>query len=236
MQGEKLANYETLGQYIKSIKEYQPLPKEEERRLMRAYKLKNDLSARDLLIKSNLRYACKLASGFKSYGLPMQDLISEANKGLIDAIERFDLSNDVKVISYSKWWIIQRMQNAILRKTRMPESELPHEGVDDYDSDNIFDANSDVTSTKQEFIVDDEEKTDARCDTDFIEDIMSILSDREADIINMYYGRCGYKENTLDEIGKKYNLTKERVRQIMRTALNKIRSESMKSDNKYLSR
>ena len=169
-------------------------------------------------------------------GLDYEDLLSFGVFGLLDAIERFDLSNDVKVISYSKWWIIQRMQNAILRKTRMPESELPHDGVDDYDSDNIFDANSEVTSTSQEFIVDEEERTDARCDTDFIEDIMSILSDREADIINMYYGRCGYKENTLDEIGKKYKLTKERVRQIMRTALNKIRSESMKSDNKYLSR
>ena len=236
MQGEQIANYETLGQYIKSIKEYQPLKKDEERRLMRAYKLNNDLSARDVLIKSNLRYACKLASGFKSYGLPMQDLISEANKGLIDAIERFDLSNDVKVISYSKWWIIQRMQNAILRKTRMPESELPHEGVDDYDSDDIFTATGAIGDSSPEFIVDDEERTDARCDADFIEEVMSILSDREADIINMYYGRCGYKENTLDEIGKKYNLTKERVRQIMRTALNKIRSESMKSDSKYLSR
>lgn len=229
-------NHETLNQYITSIKDFPPLKKEEERSLLRAYKLNNDLSARDLLIKSNLRYACKLASGFKSYGLPLTDLISEANKGLIDAIERFDLSNDVKVISYSKWWIIQRMQNAIVRKTRMPESELPYQGADDYDNDAIFDATGNIGEERPEFIVNDEEKTDARCDTDFIEDIMSILSDREADILNMYYGRCGYKENTLDEIGKKYNLTKERVRQIMRTALNKIRSESMKSDSQYLSR
>jgi RNA polymerase primary sigma factor len=65
---------------------------------------------------------------------------------------------------------------------------------------------------------------------------MSILSDREADIINMYYGRCGYRENTLEDIGKKYNLTKERVRQIMESAFRKIRSESMLVDNKYLSR
>ena len=52
----------------------------------------------------------------------------------------------------------------------------------------------------------------------------------------MYYGRCGYRENTLEDIGKKYNLTKERVRQIMENAFRKIRAESMLVDNKYLSR
>ena len=71
---------------------------------------------------------------------------------------------------------------------------------------------------------------------DFVEEIMKCLSAREADMVNMYFGRFGYDEKTLEEIGKKYKLTKERVRQIIGGAFTKLRSKSMLVDSKFLSR
>ena len=236
MQNEKVGKSDALSLYMKSLKPFKPLRREEEHDLMVAYKVFNDLSARDKLITSNLKYACKLASGFKNYGVSFLELISEANKGLIDGIEKFDINSDVKVISYCKWWIIQRMQSIIKHKLRMPEDELPSEVNETLDFDD--DTNDVYEDGKMDdtFITDEEMSEDERINEEFLEKIMEPLSKREIDIINMYYGRCGYKPNTLEKIGKKYNLTKERIRQIMEAAFKKIRSESMLHDCEYLSR
>lgn len=227
-----------VKQYYESLSTYKSLTKDEEHELLREYRYHNNINARNKLITSNLRYACKLANAYRNRGVSYSDLISVANDGLIESIDKFDLSQDVKLISYSKWWIMQKMQNAITRTNRMPASELPTETEDQYEDNPDACA---VVKVKQDayeerFVIDDDNLEDEKNIFSFIESILSILSDREADIINMYYGRCGYKENTLEDIGKKYNLTKERVRQIMETAFRKIRSESMIVDNKYLSR
>lgn len=226
-----------VKQYFDSLSGFKTLTKEEEHELLREYRYHNDMNARNKLITSNLRYACKLANAYRDRGVSYSELISEANDGLLEAIDKFDIRQDVKLISYSKWWIMQKMQNAITKRNRMPQSEIPSDNEDQYDSDD----NEPAVKAKadpflDEFIIDDDNLEDERNVARFIESIMSILSSREADIINMYYGRGGYRENTLEDIGKKYNLTKERVRQIMETAFRKIRSESMIVDNKYLSR
>ena len=236
----KLEIDSAVKQYFDSLAHYKTLTKEEEHELLVEYRQHNNLNARNKLITCNLRYACKLANAYRNRGVSYSELISEANDGLLEAIDKFDLKQDVKLISYSKWWIMQRMQNAIIKKNRMPASELPVDHEDQYDDD--LEDGEQAVKVKQDaydedkFIVDDDNLEDERNIKSFIENIMSILSDREADIINKYYGRCGYRENTLKKKKKKYNLTKERVRQIMESAFRKIRSESMLVDNKYLSR
>ena len=226
-----------VKQYFDSLSGFKTLTKEEEHELLREYRYHNDMNARNKLITSNLRYACKLANAYRDRGVSYSELISEANDGLLEAIDKFDIRQDVKLISYSKWWIMQKMQNAITKRNRMPQSEIPSDNEDQYDlDDNEPAVKAKADPFLDEFIIDDDNLEDERNVARFIESIMSILSSREADIINMYYGRGGYRENTLEDIGKKYNLTKERVRQIMETAFRKIRSESMIVDNKYLSR
>ncbi len=227
-----------VKQYFDSLVKVKALTKEEEHKLLEKYKNENDINARNKLITSNLRYACKLANSYRNRGVSYAELISVANDGLIEAIDKFDLSQDVKVISYSKWWIMQKMQNAILKKNRMPESELPTDNGAQYDEVAEGEAAVKVKQDPYEdrFVIEDDDAEEEKNTYDFIENIMSKVSEREADIINMYYGRNGYKESTLEDIGKKYNLTKERVRQIMETAFRKIRSESMIIENKYLSR
>lgn len=228
---------ETVKSYYESLKSCEPLTKTEEHELIRQYRLHNDIEARNKLITANLKYACQLANNYRNKGVSYSELISEANNGLIESIDKFDLNQDVKLISYSKWWIMQKMQIAISKKLQMPCSELPTDNespLEDND-DNVYVVNTRDIS-KDTFITEDEETEEEVNNMEFIEKLLSTLSDRESDMINMYYGRCGYKENTLEEIGKKYKLTKERVRQIIETAFRKIRSESMVVDSKYLSR
>lgn len=227
----------SVKQYFDSLTSYKTLTKDEEHELLKEYRLNNDLNARNQLITSNLRYACKLANTYRNRGVSYSELISEANDGLIEAIDKFDMSQDVKIISYSKWWIMQKMQNAIIRKNRMPESEIPNDHEDQYDEGDEDPARRVKQDAYAErFAIDDDSFEDEKNIMKFIESVMTILSDRERCIINMYYGRHGNRENTLEDIGKKYNLTKERVRQIMESAFRKIRSESMIVDSKYLSR
>ena len=228
---------ETVKLYFDGLKEFKPLTKKEERELLWKYKIGNDISARNKLINANLRYACKMASAYRNRGVSFSDLISEANMGLIEAIDKFDMSNDVKIISYSKWWIMQKMQAAIEKRNRMPESEIPEERdtpILDDDEDTAVE-NKKMTRDDS-FIIETERCEDEREDLDFIEEILRTLSERESDMVNMYFGRCGYDENTLDEIGKKYKLTKERVRQIIEGAFRKLRTKSMLVDSKFLSR
>ena len=227
----------TVKTYFDSLKRYKTLTKEEEHELVKKYRQHNDLAARNKLITANLRYACQLANNYRNHGVSYSDLISEANNGLIESIDKFDLSQDVKLFSYSKWWMMQKMQLAIKKKLDMPESDLPMDNeapIEENDDDVAVVSNGSLQDNT--FITDDEADENENDLKGFLDKVMSVLSDREADIINMYYGRCGYKENTLEEIGKKYMLTKERVRQIMETAFRKVRSESMLVDNIYLSR
>lgn len=228
----------TVKNYFDSLKSYKPLTKIEERELIQKYRLHNDLNARNKLITANLRYACQLANKYRNRGISYSELISEANNGLIESIDRFDLSQDVKLISYSKWWIMQKMQIALEKKGQMPQSELPTDNEPQIEEAEEDEAATVCNSNPKDetFLIETEEAEEEETTMEFIEKVLSIVSEREADIINMYYGRCGYKENTLEEIGEKYNLTKERVRQIMEAAFRKIRAESMVVDSKYLSR
>lgn len=228
---------ETVKLYFDRLKNYKPLTKREERELLIRYKTRNDISARNKLINSNLRYACKMASAYRNRGVSFSDLISEANMGLIESIDKFDMSKDVKIISYSKWWIMQKMQSAIERRNRMPESDIPEENdTPILDDDEDIAVENKKMTRDDSFIIQEERSEDEREDLNFIEEILRTLSERESDMVNMYFGRCGYDENTLDEIGKKYKLTKERVRQIIEGAFKKLRTKSMLVDSKFLSR
>ena len=228
----------TVKSYFDTLKTCKPLTKTEEHELIERYRLHNDVNARNKVITANLRYACQLANNYRNHGVSYSELISEANNGLIESIDKFDLKQDVKLISYSKWWIMQKMQVAINKRLQMPQSELPTDKEAQIDDEYAEEAAviSNANMQDDTFLTEDEAVEDETNMFDFIESVLSCVSDREADIINMYYGRCGYEESTLEEIGKKYNLTKERVRQIMESAFRKIRSESMMVDNKYLSR
>lgn len=228
------ATEEGVKDYLRTLqrKEYDPLTKKEEQKLLMRYKQNNDVEARNMLVSSNLRYACSLVNSYVGRGLSYSELISEANNGLIESIDKFDTKYDIKLFSYSKWWIMQRMQAAIDKKNKMPSSELPSETSteDDEVFDNALadenDGSNDKTMPKEFEIEDDEACTEADRNR-FVNDLLKILSKREVDMINRYFGR-GYEGSfTLAEIGEIYGITKERVRQIIETAIRKVRAKAV---------
>jgi RNA polymerase primary sigma factor len=221
---------ECVENYFKNLKQFKPLKKEEERKLIEAYKLRNDISARNKLIEHNLKYACQLANTYRNKGLSFSDLISEANNGLIDAIEKYDIKQDVKLISYSKWWIIQRMQAALERENKLPRETLEIENSEEtFYNDEIYEENSCLDYEDNDF-----DYNEIMNNKYLIERITSQISERERDIVYRYYGINQNERYTLEEIGKEYKLTKERVRQIIDKAMTKMRSEALLIDNSYL--
>lgn len=221
---------ECVENYFKNLKQFKPLKKEEERKLIEAYKLRNDISARNKLIEHNLKYACQLANTYRNKGLSFSDLISEANNGLIDAIEKYDVKQDVKLISYSKWWIIQRMQAALERENKLPRETLEIESSEEtFYNDEIYEENSCLDYEDNDF-----DYNEIMNNKYLIERITSQISDRERDIVYRYYGINQHEKYTLEDIGKVYGLTRERVRQIVDKAMTKMRSEALLIDSSYL--
>lgn len=107
-----------LQNYLKQISKYEPLTREEERELgLRAKQ--GDQEAIDRLVQANLKFVVKIAARYQNRGLSLSELISEGNIGLIKAIERFDPTKDIKLISYAIWLIKQRISLAVSEKSSM---------------------------------------------------------------------------------------------------------------------
>ena len=216
-----------IRQYFKEIDKYDSLPKEQEIVIGNKIK-KGDFIARNKLITSNLKFVVNVAKMYKGYGVPFGDLISEGNMGLIKAAEKYDSNKDVKFISYSVWWIKQYIQE-FLRKNKnindieAEDSSLYVNNLNSYETDDEPVKNSCNAAFLQEDSIDDFEDQD-NIRKNIVNEIISTLNKRESDIIIKYFGLDDNEEMTLEEIGKLYGLTKERVRQIKEKALRKLRS------------
>ena len=220
---------EGMKSYFKSLKKFKPLKKEEERRLLNEYKKHKDINARNKLIEANLKYACKLANTYRGRGLSFNELVTEANDGLMEGIERFDMSQDVRLISYSRWWMIQRIQTALQEKNMLQgQDEMVFKDLND-DDDSLM-----AVRPNAYYVEDAPDETVTEDTEELLNTLLQKLSDREYDMVSYYYGVNGRDKKTLEEIGDKYKLTKERVRQIIEKAILKAKSEAMLVDSVYL--
>ena len=104
-----------LGTYSASIRRFDLLEPDQEQQLARRWQQTRDRSAAHALVTSHLRLAAKLARGYKGYGLPMVDLIAEANLGLVIAASRFEPGRSARFSSYAIWWIKASIHEYILR-------------------------------------------------------------------------------------------------------------------------
>ena len=104
-----------LVAYIEKIKSFPVLSEEEERELVVDFNKNHNLEAAHRLILSHLRLAAKIALTYRHYGLPLADIISEANIGLMQAVKKFDLSKKVRLSTYAIWWIKAAVNDFILR-------------------------------------------------------------------------------------------------------------------------
>jgi RNA polymerase primary sigma factor len=229
--------------------------------------------AQEKLIKANLRFVVNVAKKYQNQGLPLSDLISEGNIGLMNAIERFDVTKGYHFISYAVWWIRQAILKAICEKSRMirlplnranelvqiekvkkelqSEQNLVSETEAiakrlDIDRDHVADLinisrdlislDTPVYSEKDSSLLGDfvEDKRrplpdDMTIENSLREDINGILrslSRKEAEIIQYRFGLNGERPMSLKEIGTKYKLTKERIRQIEKKAIKRLQHPS----------
>ena len=261
-----------LSMYLKEINQIPLLTRDEEDKYARAA-AKGDQYAKDMLVKSNLRFVVNVAKKYQNQGLPLTDLISEGNIGLMNAIERFDVEKGYHFISYAVWWIRQAILKAICEKSRMirlplnranelvqiekARKELQSGKAEDpelkeiaravnMDESHVLDLiniardlvsletpvyNEKDSSQLGDFIEDSgyEHPEDAAIEHSLIEDInevLNTLTDKESEIIQYRFGLNGYSPLSLKEIGDKYNLTKERIRQIEKKAIKRLQHPS----------
>ena len=219
---------EGLSNYFNDLKKYKPLKKEEERKLLVDFKEKNDLVARQKLITHNLRYACSLVNKYKDMGVPISDLIEEANCGLIESIDKFDLSKDVKVITYAKWRIEYYLQEAIRLKEKHKTDALPEEYETQFTEDTNLQEECGIDSNSYKNTAFENEDNVYSEATNNVKSIITVLNEKEQDFIKMYYGIAPYtEEHTYQEIGDKYGITRERVRQIIDKIMRKLRVQAL---------
>ncbi len=268
-----------LSIYLKEINRIPLLTREEEDYHARKA-AQGDKNAQEALIRANLRFVVNVAKKYQNQGLPLVDIISEGNIGLMNAIERFDVDRGYHFISYAVWWIRQAILKAICEKSRMirlplnranelvqiekarktlqtengmdPEIkeiaeilELDKSHVSDLIniSRDLISLESPVNQDKDASLVGDFVENDCYLAPDEViiekslrEDInmiLSTLSDKEAEILQYRFGLNGRRPMSLKEIGDKYRLTKERIRQIEKKAIKRLqhptRSQLLKS-------
>ena len=271
-----------FGLYLREIGREKLLTPEEEIRLAGRIK-RGDKAARERMITANLRLVVKLATDYANLGLPLLDLVSEGNIGLMKAVERFDPQKGGKLSTYAAWWIKQSIKRALAnqgRTIRVPvhqiekiakvrrlierlTAELGREPTDEELADEVGLSGPQVSALKSSGIqptsldapigkddggtlfgdmLSDEaaedpleylEGKDARA---MLGGVLKVLTARERDIIKLRYGLGGGRERTLEEIGTKLGITRERIRQIQMVALKKMRREMGRKESAVVAR
>lgn len=257
-----------LASYLADLKRHPLLTREEEQRYARSARAGNEM-AKEKLINSNLRFVVNVARQYQHRGIPLADLISEGNIGLLKAAEKFDPERGYHFTTYAVWWIRQAILKALeagSRTIRLPahaagiverigwaRTELcerlrrepsvgeialfldlpPHRvaellsvsrdllsieapAYDDSAAAQVGDSVRDRARSPEEEAMAGVLKAD-------INHALGSLSRRESDIVQSRFGLNGRRRLTLTELGRRYRLTKERVRQIEKRALHQIR-------------
>ena len=104
-----------MANYLTQIKKFPMLNPEEEYMLAKRWKKRGDLKSAQKLITSHLRLVAKIAMGYRGYGLPVNEIISEGNIGLMQAVKKFDPDKGFRLATYAMWWIKASIQEYILR-------------------------------------------------------------------------------------------------------------------------
>jgi RNA polymerase primary sigma factor len=264
-----------IGLYLREISQVPLLTPKEEIKLAGQIKRGNK-KARERMITSNLRLVVKIAHDFGNYGLPLLDLISEGNIGLMKAVERFDPKKGGKLSTYASWWIKQSIKRALANQSktiRLPvhlvdkigkirrvaaqmTEELGHDPTNEELAEELglplakvahlknvavrpasLDAkiSADDDTAFGDLVGDDraEDPFEALRDKDLrdeVGDLLHILDPRERKIIAFRFGLDGGRERTLEEVGEKFGVTRERIRQLQNIALLKMRKALRKRE------
>ena len=271
-----------LSLYLAQIKKFPMLDAEEEYMLAKSWKERGNLKAAHKLVTSHLRLVAKIAMGYRGYGLPVNELISEGNIGLMQAVKKFDPERGFRLATYAMWWIKAAIQEYVLKSWSLvkmgtttaqkklffnlkklknqiapnQEGDLRDEHVEeiskrlDVNSHEVVNMNrrlmghekslndpikSGETDEWQDWLVDDRldqelivsQKQEYNDKKELLGQAMAILNEREKEILKER--RLSENPKTLEELSKKYKISRERIRQIETKAFEKLQKSMINS-------
>ena len=276
-----ISNEGGLSVYLDQIKKFPMLDAEEEYMLAKNWKTTGNVKSAEKLVTSHLRLVAKIAMRYKGYGLPMNEIISEGNVGLMQAVKKFEPEKGFRLATYAMWWIKASIQEYILRSWSLVkigtttaqkklffnlkklknqiapknEGDLKKDEVEkiantlDVSEDEVISMNRRLSGKEQslnapigedgdewqDWVVDKEmdqelkiahqEELDQR--KDLLKDSIKILNDREKEIL--YARRLNENPSTLEDLSKKYKISRERIRQIENKAFEKLQKHMLNS-------
>ncbi len=264
-----------LSVYLAQIKKFPMLDAEEEYMLAKNWKENGNLQSAHKLVTSHLRLVAKIAMGYRGYGLPVNELISEGNIGLMQAVKKFDPDKGFRLATYAMWWIKAAIQEYVLRSWSLvkmgttsaqkklffnlkkiknqiapgQEGDLRDEQVKeiskrlDVGSDEVVNMNRRMMGQEkslndpikdgekeewQDWLTDEgldqellvSQKQEYNDKKELLNSAMKILNDREKEIITAR--RLAEDPSTLEDLSKKYKISRERIRQIETKAFEKL--------------
>ncbi len=276
-----LSNEGGLSAYLAQIKKFPMLDAEEEYMLAKNWKNTGNIKSAEKLVTSHLRLVAKIAMGYKGYGLPVNEMISEGNVGLMQAVKKFKPEKGFRLATYAMWWIKASIQEYILRSWSLvkigtttaqkklffnlkkiknqiaprSEGDLKDEHVTeiadklDVSKDEVISMNRRLSGKElslnspigedgdewQDWIVDKEldhdlkfaQQEEMKNRKDLLLDSIKILNDREKEIL--YARRLNDEPTTLENLSKKYKISRERIRQIENKAFEKLQKHMLNS-------
>ena len=265
-----------LSNYLTQIKKFPMLSPEEEYMLAKRWKKRGDIKSAQKLITCHLRLVAKIAMGYRGYGLPVNEMISEGNIGLMQAVKKFEPEKGFKLATYAIWWIKASIQEYILRSWSLVKigttsaqkklffnlkkikNQLSINNNSDLKKEHIEEISKRLNVKKEEVVsmnrrlsgkekslndpVKDESGTqwqdwlvDNNIDQELalsknqeftqrknlMTDAMNILNDRERKIL--IARKLSEESSTLEDLSKKYKVSRERIRQIETKAFEKLK-------------
>ena len=274
-----LSNEGGLSAYLDQIKKFPMLDAEEEYMLAKNWKTTGNIKSAEKLVTSHLRLVAKIAMGYKGYGLPVNEMISEGNVGLMQAVKKFEPEKGFRLATYAMWWIKASIQEYILRSWSLVkigtttaqkklffnlkklknqiaprvEGDLRNEHVEeianklDVSKDEVISMNRRLSGKEfslntqvgedgdewQDWLVDKELDHDLKFAQheemeqrkDLLKDSIKVLNEREKEIL--YSRRLNDNPSTLEELSKRFRISRERVRQIENKAFEKLQKQML---------
>ena len=276
-----LSNEGGLAIYLAQIRKFPMLAAEEEYMLAKNWRKTGNLKSAEKLVTSHLRLVAKIAMGYKGYGLPVNEMISEGNVGLMQAVKKFEPEKGFRLATYAMWWIKAAIQEYILRSWSLvkigtttaqkklffnlkkiknqiaprTEGDLRNEHVSEIakklnvKEEEVVSMNRRLSGKEhslnapigedgdqwQDWVVDKEMDQELRFAQqeemgqrkDLLQDSLKILNEREKEIL--YARRLTDEPLTLEDLSKKYKISRERIRQIENKAFEKLQKHMLNS-------